>query len=181
MNAAEPLPRLLLHICCGPCAGQAVERFRADYAVTGFFSNSNLAPPEEYARRLAAARQLSRALSFPLVEDAYDHGAWLESVRGLEAEPERGRRCERCFAFNLGRAARHATAGGFDAFTTTLTTSPHKDSGVILRIGSEWERFLAADLKQGAGFRRSMALARELGLYRQRDCGCEFSRRTLFD
>jgi epoxyqueuosine reductase len=170
-------PSLLLHICCGPCAGPAIERLQQEHAVTGFFSNSNIAPRAEYDLRLAAARQLAAACDLRLEEDAYDHAAWLAFIRGLEAEPERGRRCERCFAFNLGRTAGFAAQHGYDAFTTTLTVSPHKDSAVIFRVGAACGPFLAEDFKKADGFRRSLELARLHGLYRQRDCGCEFSRR----
>jgi radical SAM protein (TIGR01212 family) len=168
-------PRLLLHVCCAPCATHAVVSLSATYAVTGFFANSNIATFEEYARRLAGARQLATRCGIPLVEDAYEHAAWLDAVRGLEAEPERGRRCEVCFRFNLARAAAYAAAHGFDRFTTTLTISPHKDAAVIFRVGRALGPFLEVDLKKQGGFQKSLALTRDYGLYRQNTCGCEFS------
>jgi len=150
---------------------------RRDWDVTLFFSNSNIAPEAEYERRLTAARQLAAAAALPLVVDAYDHAAWLQAVRGLEDEPERGRRCESCFAFSLGRAAAYAREHGFEAFTTTLTISPHKSSPTLFRIGESLGGFLAMDFKKQDGFRRSVEASRRLGLYRQDSCGCEFSRR----
>jgi predicted adenine nucleotide alpha hydrolase (AANH) superfamily ATPase len=174
---AMPKPALLLHTCCGPCATACVERLRDTHAVTLFFSNSNIAPEAEYSKRLEQARKLARALSLPLVEDAYDHDAWLARVRGFEAEPEGGRRCPVCFRFSLERTARHAQAGGFAAFTTTLTVSPHKDSPTIFAIGESWDAFLPVNFKKADGFRRGIALARQYDLYRQDYCGCEFSRR----
>ncbi|MBN1556881.1 MAG: epoxyqueuosine reductase QueH [Lentisphaerae bacterium] len=171
------MPRLLLHTCCGPCATACIERLRDGYALTLFFSNSNIAPRAEYDRRLAAARKLADLQGLPLVEDAYDHAAWRAAVQGLEDEPERGRRCEACFAFNLGRAARYAREHAFDGFTTTLTVSPHKAAPVIFSIGSRLGPFLATDFKKQDGFKRSLELTRRLGLYRQDYCGCEFSAR----
>lgn len=168
--------RLLLHVCCAPCAAHAVERVRAEgWAVTLFFANSNIAPSDEYERRLDTARDLARRCACVLLVDTYDHDAWLAAVRGLEDEPEKGRRCLVCFRFSLERTAQRAAADGFDGFATTLTISPHKRSADILRIGADLERFVALDFKKQDGFRRSTELAREYGLYRQNTCGCEFS------
>lgn len=169
-------PSLLLHICCAPCATHAVRRLGETHAVTGFFSNSNISPREEYEKRLENARRLAAVCRIPLVEDAYDHDAWLAAVKGLEDEPERGRRCEVCFRFNLARAAAYAAAHGFDRFTTTLTISPHKDTRTIFAVGRSLGPFLEVDLKKQDGFLKSRELTRELGLYRQDYCGCEFSR-----
>jgi predicted adenine nucleotide alpha hydrolase (AANH) superfamily ATPase len=169
--------RVLLHTCCGPCATHCVRALQADYDVTLFFSNSNISPAGEYERRLAAARELARICAVCLVEDPYDHGAWLAHVRGYEGEPERGARCEKCFEFNLRRTAGYAEANGFDCFTTTLTVSPHKSSPVIFRVGEAAGPFLKVDFKKKDGFKHSLELSREYGLYRQDYCGCEFSRR----
>ena len=169
-------PRLLLHTCCGPCATACVERLQATHAVTLFFSNSNISPEAEYRKRLDQVRELARLTRLPLVEDAYDHRAWLEHVRGLEEEPERGKRCRACFRFSLERTARYAQANGFVAFTTTLTISPHKDSPVIFAVGASWDAFLPMNFKKADGFRRSVTLADRYELYRQDTCGCEFSR-----
>ena len=177
------MAKVLLHICCGPCASACVERLRGEgHDVTLFFSNANIAPKEEYARRLEAAGQLADAVGAPLVEDAgVTHDDWLEQVaRGFEAAPEGGSRCRRCFAFNLARAARHAAENGFDAFTTSLTVSPHKRSATVFEAGREagGDRFMEEDFKKRDGFRRSIELAKLYGLYRQDYCGCEFSRRA---
>ena len=174
------MPRALLHTCCGPCAGHAVEELRRQgYDVTLCFSNANLAPAEEFARRLEAARALAAHLAAPLLEDPPDHATWLEAVRGREGDPEGGGRCRRCFRYALERVRALAVAGGFDAFATSLTVSPHKRSAAIFQLGREIDatRFLAVDFKKRDGFRRSAELARTCGLYRQDYCGCEFSRR----
>lgn len=172
----SPPQRLLLHVCCGPCATASLERLREDGEVTLFFSNGNLFPSEEFDRRLAAARQLAEATHTPLVVDEYDHAAWREFVAGLEDEPERGARCLRCFEFSFRRAARYAREQGFAGLATTLTISPHKRSTDIFRVGREvWDGFLEVDFKKRDGFRRSLELTQQLGLYRQDYCGCEFS------
>ena len=169
--------RILLHVCCAPCCTHAIERLRAGYDVTLFFSNSNLFPPEEYAKRLQEADRLARICQCCLVEDSYDHDAWLAFVKGLEDEREGGKRCRKCFEFNLTRAAAYARGNGFAAFTTTLTISPHKRAADIFAIGQRLGDFLDVDFKKQDGFRRSVELSHEFGLYRQGYCGCEFSLR----
>lgn len=174
------MPRVLLHTCCGPCAGHAVEELRRlGYAVTLCFSNANLAPAAEYGRRLEAARSLAAHLDAPLVVDPPDHDAWLQAMRGCETEPEGGERCQRCFRYALERVRAIAVDQGFEAFATSLTNSPHKRSAAIFELGRaiDPDRFLAVDFKKRDGFRRSAALAKACGLYRQNYCGCEFSRR----
>jgi len=178
---AAPRRRLLLHVCCAPCASHAVELLCRDHQVTLFFSNSNIAPQAEYRRRASAAADLARIYRCDLIEDDYDHAAWLAAVRGLESEPEKGRRCLGCFEFNLRRTAAAAQARGFDGFTTTLTTSPHKRSADILAIGSRLPGFVAVDFKKKDGFRHSLELSRRHNLFRQDYCGCEFSRRVQAD
>ena len=113
----------------------------------------------------------------PLVEDRYDHDAWLAWVAGLEQEPEQGARCLKCFEFNLSRTAAYARENDFDYFTTTLTISPHKHSATICTIGQQLGPFLAIDFKKRDGFKKSLELSRDYDLYRQTYCGCEFSRR----
>ena len=167
--------KLLLHVCCGPCATHCIKVLEAEYQTALFFSNSNIAPKQEYQRRLAAAQILARECRLPLVQDTYDHDAWLEHIRGLEREPEGGARCEKCFEFSLQRTARYAKQHGFDVFTTSLTISPHKDSQLIFRVGGKLGSLLCTDFKKRDGFRHSVELSKAYKLYRQNTCGCEFS------
>ncbi len=171
-------PSTLLHVCCGPCACACVPRLKAcGRDVAMFFSNSNIDTREEFERRLRAAETLAAAEGVPLAVDEYDHEEWLAQVaRGFEDEPEKGRRCERCFRHNLARTARYAAEHGFDGFTTSLTVSPHKPSALVF-AASDDPRFEKIDFKKRDGFKLSTKRSAELGLYRQRYCGCEFSRR----
>lgn len=142
-----------------------------------FYANSNIDTAGEFARRLDSARRLADADGVELVAAPYDHGEWLREVaRGFEGEPEKGMRCLRCFRYNLEKTARHAAEHGFDAFTTSLTVSPHKPSAAVFAASGD-AAFLKEDFKKRGGFARSVARAAELGLYRQSYCGCEFSRR----
>ena len=102
-------------------------------------------------------------------------------MRGWEGEPEGGRRCDRCFALRLARTADYAQAHGFPLFATTLTVSPHKNAPLINEIGAaEAARagvlYLPSDFKKKGGYQRSIVLSREYELYRQRYCGCVFSK-----
>ncbi len=174
--------KVLLHVCCGPCASACVPRLKeVGEDVTLFYSNSNIDTKEEFEKRRAAAQKLADADGAQLVADAYDHAAWLKEVAaGYEDAPEKGARCARCFRFNLARTAAYAAAHGFDAFTTSLTVSPHKVSSVIFAQGEAVQgpaRFLKEDFKKKDGFKLSVRRAAELGLYRQAYCGCEFSKK----
>jgi len=170
---------VLLHTCCAPCATQCVTVLRElGHVVTLFFSNANIAPQAEYLRRLDAVQTLASRWTLPLVIDETSHNDWLAHVAaGFEAEPERGARCGRCFRYSLSRAHRFVEEQGFDAFTTSLTISPHKPSSLIFEIARSLggSCFWELDFKRNDGFRQSVRLAAEMNLYRQTYCGCEFS------
>ncbi|MDM7925521.1 MAG: epoxyqueuosine reductase QueH [bacterium] len=174
--------RLLLHACCAPCGTHPFTVLREAFDVTVYFDNPNIFPESEYRARLDEIRALGDRWNFPVETAEYDAGNWRYAIRGLEDEPEGGKRCRVCFRFRLERTAERAAASGMDAFATTLTVSPHKNAALINRIGSEigpltGVTFIAADFKKQDGFRKSCALSREAGLYRQDYCGCEFSLR----
>lgn len=176
-------PPLLVHICCAPDAAYGVEVFQRDHAVTGYFHNPNIWPAEEYSLRLAETRKVEARLGFLLLEGLYDPSDWERRVAPWAAEPEKGRRCDVCYALRLDAAARKARELGLPAFATVLTVSPWKKADVINRIGSRLGRrhglrFLAADLKKDGGFARSVEISRRFGLYRQNYCGCRYSRRS---
>lgn len=170
---------VLLHTCCGPCASHCVWALKTlGHRVTMFYSNANIWPPEEFARRREGVEKLALATKTELIVDEPDNAAWEEEVaRGFETAPERGPRCARCFRFNLSRTYKKMEALGFDAFTTSLTVSPYKPSPLILGIGREvgGEHFLEEDFKKKNGYLHSLELSREYGLYRQSYCGCRYS------
>ena len=169
--------RILVHTCCAPCAAPSVEKILLDgRAVTLFYCNSNIHPEAEYLKRLESVRKLAGIMNLIVEEDEYDHAKWLAWISGLESEPEKGRRCAKCFEYSLARTAEVAARHGFPNFTTTLTLSPHKVSKVIFGIGAKFPRYLPYDFKKEDGFIRSVKLSDEYGLYRQDYCGCEFSR-----
>lgn len=183
---------ILLHACCGPCLTHCVEFLRSqEYEPTIFFSDSNIMPLEEYQRRRDAARDYAVKAKVEFIEDAYDNERWLASIKGLEDEPEGGKRCAACFRHNLRRAADYACEQGFAEITSTLTVSPHKRSIMVFEAGeamtqaaaaqhpdlSTPPKFVSFDFKKKNGFLNSLRLAALYDLYRQTYCGCSFSRR----
>jgi epoxyqueuosine reductase len=181
-NQPEPEPKLLLHLCCGPDATAVFERLRDRYHVIGYFHNPNIYPPEEHEKRSREAVKAGRELGFSVIVPGYAPAEWNEQIKGLENEPEKGRRCEICFRYNLRETARKARELSIPNFTTTLTISPHKNSKLILRLGQEAGEafglhFLSLDFKKKHGFRRSLELSHQLKLYRQNYCGCRYSMR----
>jgi len=170
-------------VCCAPDALYVLGLLGGTYEVTGFFSNSNIHPREEYDRRLSEARRVAGMLGVPLIEDAYEPERWLSVTRKFRDEPEKGRRCDVCYALRLRRTADRAAAGGFDRFTTVMSLSPWKKAAVLNRIGRQFGTrygvpFLEADFKKKDGFKKSVDLSRARGLYRQSYCGCLTSLRT---
>lgn len=175
-------PKILLHLCCAPCSTHVVELLRKTYDPTGYFYNPNIYPPEEYLRRSAEMEDYARSIGLPLIIERYSHQAWLEEIKGWEEEPEGGQRCLICYRLRLGKTASVARGKGFVHFTTVLSISPHKDAKRINEIGHRLAQelgltFYAADFKKRDGFKKSVAMSREAGLYRQDYCGCMFSLR----
>ncbi len=170
----------LVHICCAPDASYGIRALRDRFDVTGFFYNPNIHPREEIRKRLQAAFELHEKDPFSLVVGTGGEESWEEAARGMEAEPERGRRCEACVRLRLRETARKAAELGMPAFGTVLTVSPKKDAAMVNRVGREegersGVRFVEADLKKGDGYLKSVRASRELGLYRQSYCGCRYS------
>lgn len=174
-------PRLLLHSCCAPCSSHVVTYLKDYFDLTVFYYNPNISPEAEYEKRRAEQLRFLEQEGIPVLSCGYEGGRYDEAVRGLEEEPERGARCTVCFALRLERTAREAAAGGFDYWCTTLTVSPHKDAALINELGERigcaaGVPFLPSDFKKRDGYRRSVQLSAQYGLYRQNYCGCRFSR-----
>jgi predicted adenine nucleotide alpha hydrolase (AANH) superfamily ATPase len=172
--------RLLLHVCCGPCATSVIEQLADEYELVLFFSNANLYPEAEFVKRELAVHDLALRLQLTVINDEYNHKDWLAFVAGLEQEPEKGARCVQCFCYRLQRTALKAKKLGIDFFSTTLPISPYKDYQQIVTVGQKIAQeqglsFIVQPFGQNSGYQRSIQLSQEYGLYRQKYCGCEFS------
>lgn len=175
-------PKLLLHICCVGCGVYIARLLKEKFRVYLFFYNPNIFPEEEFNKRLEEARKIAKKFNLRLLTEKYEHNFWLEKIKGHEEDRERGERCFVCYEDRLEKTAQIAKESDFKFFTTTLTMSPHKDAKAISKIGKKLEekyqiKFLDQDFKKQDGFKKSSQLSRELGLYRQNYCGCEFSKK----
>lgn len=179
-------PRLLLHACCAPCSSSVLELLERHFEISVFYYNPNIWPKAEYARRLAELRRFLAAsgrAETPLIENGHCPEEFYAAAAGLETEPERGARCTACYRLRMEKAAAYAAAHGYEWFCTTLSLSPHKDAERINQIGQALAgrygvRHLPSEFKKRDGYKRSLALSAEYGLYRQDYCGCEFSARA---
>ncbi len=180
------VPALLLHACCAPCSSYCLEYLSQHFSITVLFYNPNISPAEEYQKRVDEIRRLISELpaknKISLIEGRYLPEEFYNSVKGLELEPEGGKRCPVCFELRLREAALTAKKLGFDYFTTTLSISPLKDAEKLNDIGKMLSdeygvAYLYSDFKKKNGYKRSIELSREYNLYRQNFCGCVFSKR----
>jgi predicted adenine nucleotide alpha hydrolase (AANH) superfamily ATPase len=180
------VPNLLLHSCCAPCSSYCIEYLSQFFYVTVFYYNPNIYPDEEYAQRVIEQQEFIRKFptKYPVtfIEGDYEKNRFYDVAKGLEEEPERGKRCTKCFGLRLGETAKKAAELGMDYFTTTLTISPMKDATLLNTIGEEeaqryGSRWLVSDFKKNNGYLRSCQLSKEYGIYRQDYCGCVFSKR----
>ena len=179
------VPRLLLHACCAPCSSAVLEYLSQYFAITLLYYNPNIAPLEEYQKREAELRRLVSQMKFThpvaLLPCQYDGQAFVQAARGLEGEPEGGKRCEACFRLRLRYAAQEAARLRFDYYPTTLSISPMKNAPLLNQLGEEIGRefgvaHLPSDFKKKDGYKRSVQLSKEYDLYRQDYCGCAFSK-----
>jgi hypothetical protein len=153
--------------------------------ITAFYYNPNITDRAEYEHRVAELKRLIEEMPMEnkakFLEGSYDPDSFYCIAKGLESEPECGRRCIKCYELRLRKTAEEAVKGGYDFFTTTLTISPLKDAQVLnklgIKLGEEYGvRYLSSDFKKSGGYQRSIELSRDFNLYRQNYCGCEYSK-----
>ncbi len=177
---------LLLHSCCGPCSTSVLERLIEEYTVTVFFYNPNITDVEEFEKRVKAQREVIEwmekklEVEIKLIVEAQSVEDFYEVCEEEEPSPEGGGRCEECFKFRLLKTGQTGKLNNFDCFTTTLTVSPMKNAEIINSVGREIGKelkltFLEENFKKKAGYQRSIEISKEIGIYRQHYCGCEYS------
>lgn len=177
---------LLLHACCAPCSTACLERVANFFKVTIFYYNPNITEKNEYQKRIEEIKKLLTLINpkykVELLEGDYDPKVFLDMSKGLENEPERGKRCYKCYELRLKETAKIASQLGFNNFATTLTLSPHKNCDWINEIGESLDKeyesnYLYSDFKKKEGYKRSIELSKKYDLYRQDYCGCIYSKR----
>lgn len=181
-------PRLFLHSCCAPCSSYVLEYLCPHFAITVFYYNPNISASQEYRRRVEEQKRLihtynaeGRGYPIEIREGDYRPEEFFAMAKGYEDCPEGGERCFRCFDMRLRKTAGLAAEGQYDYFATTLTISPLKNAAKINEIGERLAKeygvkWLPSDFKKKNGYKRSVELSAEYGLYRQDYCGCAFSK-----
>ena len=182
------VPRLLLHSCCAPCSSSVLEYLRRYFEITVFYYNPNISMEAEYQKRVEEQKRLINAYNqlpdsgYPIavIEGDYEPEVFYVAAKGLEQCPEGGERCFACYELRLGKTAALAKKQAYDYFATTLTISPLKNAAKLNEIGERLaERYqiswLPSDFKKKNGYKRSIELSAEYGLYRQNYCGCVYS------
>ncbi len=177
-------PSLLLHSCCAPCSSYVLEYLSQYFDITVYYYNPNIAPAGEYEARVREQERLIGEMKVPgpvrFMAGEYVPEDFYAAVKGYEKVPEGGERCVKCFELRLEHAARMAKEGGYDYFTTTLSISPMKNAARLNEIGQRMAAaygvpYLVSDFKKKNGYKRSVELSGEYGLYRQDYCGCVYS------
>lgn len=177
-------PRLLLHVCCAPCASAVLECLVPLFDITIYFYNPNIFPESEYNFRYEELKRLLVEMDLKNVNVVcvdYNNNEFESIAKGKEDLPEGGGRCFDCYRLRLEKSVKYAEENGYDYVTTTLTISPHKNAVVLNQIGGELAegynvKYLFSDFKKNEGYKRSCQLSREYNLYRQNYCGCVYSK-----
>ena len=182
----KPGTKLLLHACCAPCSSAVLERLCNIFEITILYYNPNITDENEYNKRLNEVKSFIKKFKtkyrISIIDGRYDINDFLDITKGLENEPERGKRCYKCYNLRLEETAKVAEKEGFPYFTTTLSLSPYKNSNWINEIGEDLNNkynstYLYSDFKKKNGYKRSIELSKEYNLYRQNYCGCIYSKK----
>ena len=184
LQKERKVPSLLLHSCCAPCSSYVLESLSDYFAITVFYYNPNIFPESEYTKRILEQQMLIHDMKtkhpVSFLAGNYDRQRFFDIAEGLEHLKEGGERCYKCYELRLREAARMAVESGADYFTTTLSISPLKNVDKLNEIGNQISKeygvkYLQSDFKKKNGYKRSIELSKEYGLYRQDYCGCEYS------
>jgi len=176
--------QVLLHSCCAPCSGEIMQALlAAQLEITVFFYNPNIHPLAEYELRKQENKTFAKKYGVPFIDADYDVDNWFARVKGLEHEPERGRRCSVCFDLRLWRTALFAHEHGFNVFTSSLGISRWKDMNQVNHSGLQAARtfpnltYWAYNWRKQGGSQRMVEITRQENFYRQEYCGCVYSLR----
>ena len=173
--------KILLHACCGICSSYPISFLKDEgYEVVVYFYNPNIYPEEEYQKRLHAEKTLCEHYGCDLIIGEYEPDKYYDYVKGLENEPEKGKRCDKCFELRLENSAKFAKKLKIDTFTTSIVISPHKNYDRLTQIGEKIAekynlKYLAINFRKNDGFLKTNNISKELNLYRQKYCGCKFA------
>lgn len=171
---------MLVHICCSVDSHFFLQKLQRDYPqekLIGFFYDPNIHPYSEYQLRLLDVKRSCKKLGIELLEGPYDFETWIKTVKGLEDEPEKGKRCEACFDKRFEVSVQKALELGEKKVTTTLLVSPLKSQQQLKKSGDLFFKkygvsFIAVDYRSNGGTQDQSRVTKEEQLYRQDYCGC---------
>lgn len=190
LNTIKTKKTILLHSCCGPCSSYVITYLTNFFDITILYYNPNISPYEEYLKRKEEQIKIIKELNkiyenkIDIIDCDYDNEIYEKNIKGLEKEPERGKRCEICYEMRIKKTAEIAKENNYDYFCTTLSVSPFKNATLINQIGEKMEKayninWLYSDFKKKDGYKKSIALSQKYNLYRQNYCGCIYSQKNL--
>ncbi|MBQ7764104.1 epoxyqueuosine reductase QueH [bacterium] len=171
--------KILLHACCAICSGYPISLLKEmGYLPIVYFCNPNLDSEIEFNKRLEAQKIVCNHFNIELIVEPYNQQEYLNYVIGLEDEPEKGFRCDKCIELRLKKTSQKAKELGINKFTTSLVISPHKNYEKISSIGIKISQdYVAIPFRKNDGFLKTNQLSKELNLYRQNYCGCKFAKK----
>lgn len=185
IKSLDHAPTLFLHACCAPCSSYVLEYLAEHFNITVFFYNPNITEKDEYEKRKNELKRLisEKPFRYPvkMIDGDYSPDLFFAMAKGKEHIPEGGERCFLCYEMRLRETARLAKELKFEYFCTTLSVSPHKNAAKLNELGEILSKeydvpYLCSDFKKRNGYKRSIELSAEYGLYRQNYCGCIYSR-----
>ena len=188
LNNIKEKKKLLLHSCCAPCSSYVISYLTKYFDITILYYNPNIFPYEEYEKRkqeqIRLINEIDKINKVNFIECEYDNELYNKLIKGLETEPEKGKRCNVCYQLRMEKTALLAAENNYDYFCTTLSVSPYKNSNLINKIGEELEKkynikWLYSDFKKKDGYKKSIELSKKYNLYRQNYCGCIYTKQLL--
>jgi predicted adenine nucleotide alpha hydrolase (AANH) superfamily ATPase len=173
-------PTLLLHSCCGPCSSYVLNMLKDYFKITIFYYNPNIYPHDEFIKRYNVQQEIIKKmnLDIDIVMIDEDYSVYLDAVKEYSHLKEGSMRCYKCYEFRLKLLCKYASVNNFDYYSTVMSVSPYKSSKWINELGLLYQDkaiFLYSNFKKENGYKESIRLSKEYGLYRQDWCGCEFS------
>lgn len=173
-------PTLLLHSCCGPCSSYVINMLKDYFKITIFYYNPNIYPHDEFIKRYNVQQEIIKKmnLDIDIVMIDEDYSVYLDAVKEYSHLKEGSMRCYKCYEFRLKLLSKYASVNNFDYYSTVMSVSPYKSSKWINELGLLYQDksiFLYSNFKKENGYKESIRLSKEYGLYRQDWCGCEFS------
>lgn len=185
LNSLDGKKKLLLHSCCGPCSSYVISYLTNYFDITILYYNPNIYPYDEYLKRkeeqIKVIKEINKVNKVDILDCDYNNDIYCCLIKGLEKEPERGKRCWVCYKMRMEKTASTAKDMNYDYFCTTLSVSPFKNATWINDIGKSLEekynvKWLYSDFKKKDGYKKSILLSQKYNLYRQNYCGCIYSK-----